>query len=227
MKPFVTCHILSSVDGRIQGPRWPRAGLAGLFESTAAKIPADAWIVGRRTMEEFSSPKAHRLPAPDPSIPRTDFVGRHRAKAYAVAIDPSGKCRWDRNMVSTEHVIEVLTERVSTAYLRHLRDKQVSYIFAGRRELDLAVALRKLAALFGIRRVRVDGGGTVNGSFLKAGLVDELSHIVVPVADGSIGTPTIFDVEKGHTRRRAKALRLKSIRRLPGGVLWIRYGIRN
>jgi len=103
----------------------------------------------------------------------------------AVAIDPSGKCRWDSNMVSTEHVIEVLTERVSMAYLKHLRDRQVSYVFAGKTAIDLKMALAKLARLFGIRKARVDGGGIVWGSFLKASLVDEISHIVVPNADGT------------------------------------------
>jgi hypothetical protein len=122
---------------------WPKmAGTSKMFESTAETFKSDAWIVGRTTMEGFSSKKAHRLGKPDRSIPKKDFFGEHKTKTYAVVIDPSGKCRWDSNMVTTEHVIEVLTERVSTAYLKHLRDKQVSYIFAGRSEIDLAIALR-------------------------------------------------------------------------------------
>ena len=130
-------------------------------------------------------------------------------------------------MISTEHVIEILTERVSAAYLKHLRDRQVSYIFAGTTSIELKVALKKLGKLFGIEKVRIDGGGIVWGSFLKASLIDEISQIVVPVADGSIGTPTVFDAEQGHTARKAKALRLKSIERLPGGVLWMRYLVKN
>ncbi len=56
---------------------------------------------------------------------------------------------------------------------------------------DLKLALHKLQAIFGINKVRIDGGGKVNGSFLKAGLIDELSLVIVPIADGSIGTPTV------------------------------------
>jgi 2,5-diamino-6-(ribosylamino)-4(3H)-pyrimidinone 5'-phosphate reductase len=103
-------------------------------------------------MQEFSSKKSHRLGKADRSIGKEDFVGKHSARTFAVAIDPSGKCRWDSNTVSTEHVIEVLTERVSTAYLKHLRDRQVSYIFAGKSSLDLRVALEKLHRNFGSRR---------------------------------------------------------------------------
>jgi 2,5-diamino-6-(ribosylamino)-4(3H)-pyrimidinone 5'-phosphate reductase len=72
----------------------------------------------------------------------------------------------------------------------------------------------------------VDGGGKVWGSFLKADLIDEISYIIVPVADGSVGTPTAFDAEQGHTKRKAKALTLKSVKRLPGGSLWMRYRVR-
>ena len=226
-KPYVVAHALSSIDGRIQPHNWPGLDTTRLFESTAETFKSDAWVVGRTTMQEFSSRKAHPLGRPDASIRKEDFVGSHSAKTYAVAIDPSGKCRWDSNRVSTEHVIEVLTEKVSTAYLKHLRDRQVSYIFAGKTSIDLKVALAKLGKLFGITKVRIDGGGKVWGSFLKASLIDEISHIVVPVADGSVGTPTVFYAERGHTKRRAKALRLKSIKRLPGGILWVRYRVKN
>ncbi|HEY5703965.1 MAG TPA: dihydrofolate reductase family protein [Chthoniobacterales bacterium] len=225
-RPYVVAHVLSSIDGRIQIHNWPPLNTSRIFESTAETFKSDAWIVGRTTMQEFSSKEPHRLGRPDPSIPKEDFIGSHSTKTYAVAIDPSGKCRWDSNMVSTEHVIEVLTETVSTAYLKHLRDRQVSYIFAGKTSINLKVALAKLRKLFGITKVRIDGGGVVWGSFLKASLIDEISHIVVPVADGSIGTPTVFDAEQGHTKRKAKALRLKSIKRFPGGVLWMLYRVK-
>ena len=144
-------------------------------------------------------------------------------KTFAVVIDPSGKCNWETNHVDTEHVIEVLTEKVSGEYLDHLRSRNVSYIFAGKSEIDLHLALEKLGALFGIVRLRIDGGGKVNGSFLKAGLIDELSHVIAPVADGSMETPTVFDVEVGHTSRMAKRLTVKSVSRIDKDTLWIRY----
>ena len=221
----VICHSATSVDGRIQGKRWPLPKDLDFFEGPAAEIKVDAWIVGRTTMQEFCSKKNPSLPRGGKRVPKTDFVGQHSAKTFAVAIDPMGKCRWDTNMVTTEHVIEVLTERVPNAYLAHLRERQVSYVFAGTHEIDLRVALRTLTKLFGIRRCRIDGGGGVNGSFLKAGLIDEISHVVVPVADGSTGTPTMFDAGPAATRPRGDRLELKSIKKLKQGVLWIRYAV--
>ena len=82
--------------------------------------------------------------------------------------------------------------------------------------------LIKLGRLFPIKRIRIDGGGGVNGSFLAAGLIDELSHVVAPGIDGGDESPTIFDV--GGTGAPTR-LRLKSTRRLRGGALWCRYKV--
>lgn len=223
--PHVTCHMLGSVDGRIKQDIWGLDDPHKYFEESAAKIEADAWLVGRVTMQEFSSKKTYDLSPPHTTIPREDFVAEQPLRKYAVVIDPSGKCFWDVNNVSTEHVIEVLSEEVTDAYLAHLRDKKVSYVFAGKGELDLALALRKLKLLFGIERVRIDGGGHVNGSFLEAGLIDEFSLVLAPVADGTIGSPTVFEAREGYEGRKATRFRLTSVEKIYGDFLWIRYEV--
>ena len=197
-KPYVICHMLGSVDGRIKQNIWGLKDPSKYFEETAEKIETDAWLVGRVTMQEFSSKKTYAIGNANNNINKEDFVADQPAKKFAVAIDPSGKCFWDSNMVSTEHVIEVLTEKVQAGYLEHLRSKNVSYLFAGKEELDLALVLEKLYSLFGIETVRIDGGGHVNGSFLKAGLIDEFSLVLAPLADGTTGSPSVFEVEEGY-----------------------------
>ncbi len=224
MKPHVICHMLGSVDGRIKQNIWGFKDHHKYFEDTASRIKADAWLVGRVTMQEFSARKKPKFSSGRTKIEKKDFVAQH-SKTYAVVIDPSGKCYWDNNMVSTEHVIEVLSEKVSLAYLRHLQDKKVSYIFAGKDKLDLAVALRKLHRLFNINTVRIDGGGHVNGSFLKAGLIDEFSLVLAPVADGTIGAPTVFESAEGYRGRKATHFRLKSVKRIYDDFLWLRYDV--
>lgn len=223
MKPYVICHMFGSVDGRIKQNIWGLKDHHKYFEETAAQIKADAWLVGRVTMEEFSSKKVHLLSKGKVTIPKEDFVAPKVSKTYAVVIDPSGKCYWDTNMVSTEQVIEVLTQKVSSKYLEHLRSKNVSYIFGGKKELDLELVLTKLNKLFGIKRVRIDGGGHVNGSFLKAGLIDEFSLVLAPIADGTIGAPTVFEAEKGYGKRKATHFKLNSVKRIYNDFLWIRY----
>ncbi|MBT1703808.1 dihydrofolate reductase family protein [Chryseosolibacter indicus] len=223
MTPYVICHMLGSVDGRIKQNIWGLKDHHKYFEEPASKIKADAWLVGRTTMQEFSSKKNYKTEAVRANIPKEDFVAEQPVKKYAVVIDPSGKCYWDTNMVSTEHVIEVLSEKVSSRYLHHLRSKNVSYIFGGKDELNLDLVLRKLYKLFNIKTVRIDGGGHVNGSFLKAGLIDEFSLVLAPLADGTIGAPTVFEAEEGYGRRKATHFTLKSVKRIYNDYLWLRY----
>jgi 2,5-diamino-6-(ribosylamino)-4(3H)-pyrimidinone 5'-phosphate reductase len=224
MRPHVICHMLGSVDGRIRQNIWGFKNHHKYFEETAEKIKADAWLVGRVTMQEFSSKKKLTLTKKNVRIPKEDFLGM-KSKTYAVVIDPSGKCHWDTNMVSTEHVIEVLTEKVSSRYLDHLRAKNVSYIFGGKKELDLVLVLQKLYKLFGIKQLRIDGGGHVNGSFLKAGLIDEFSFVLAPLADGTIDNPCVFEVDEGFGKRRATQFAIKSVKRIYDDFLWIRYNV--
>jgi riboflavin biosynthesis pyrimidine reductase len=103
----------------------------------------------------------------------------------------------------------------------------VSYVFGGKRTLDLRLVLEKLRRLFGIRRVRIDGGGTVNGSFLEAGLIDEFSLLLAPLVDGTIASPAVFEIAPDRRNRTAKKLALQSVRRLRNDVLWLRYRVRN
>ncbi|WP_207531896.1 dihydrofolate reductase family protein [Desertivirga arenae] len=222
-KPYVICHMLGSVDGRIKQDIWGFKDHHKYFEETAEKIAADAWLVGRVTMQEFSSKNTPEL-LNGASVPKEDFVAQKSA-TYAVVIDPSGKCFWETNMVSTEHVIEVLTETVSDGYLEHLRSSKVSYIFGGKNTLDLDLVIRKLRKLFDIQTLRIDGGGHVNGSFLKANLIDEFSLVLAPVADGTIGSPTVFEAEEGYGSRMATQFKIKSVDRIYDDFLWIRYEV--
>jgi 2,5-diamino-6-(ribosylamino)-4(3H)-pyrimidinone 5'-phosphate reductase len=224
-KPYVICHMLGSVDGRIKQDIWGFSDHHKYFEETAEKIPADAWLVGRVTMQEFSSKKNYTISNELGDFLKKDFVANQPSKSYAVVIDPKGKCLWDNNMVSTEHVIEVLTEQVTAGYIEHLKSKNVSYIFAGKEELDLDQVLKKLHDLFNIKTLRIDGGGHVNGSFLKAGLIDEFSLVLAPVADGTIGSPTVFEVEEGYNRRKATHFKIKSVEQIYEDFLWIRYAV--
>jgi 2,5-diamino-6-(ribosylamino)-4(3H)-pyrimidinone 5'-phosphate reductase len=94
-RPYVICHMVPSVDGRIVTAGWRLTpGLVAEYERTAATFGADGWIIGRISMEPYAG--RARLPAgvKGEHVPRTDFVARSDAASYAIAIDPRGKLRW-------------------------------------------------------------------------------------------------------------------------------------
>ncbi len=224
-RPYVICHMVPSVDGRIVTGAWrlPR-GLLSEYERTGASFGADGWIIGRISMEPYAGNAALPARTGRARIPRTDFVARSDAPSYAIAIDPGGKLRWESGSIDGEHAVTVLTEQVSDRHLELLRSRGVSYVFGGKRRVDLPAVLRKLRSLFGIRKLLLEGGGKINGSFLAAGVIDELSILIAPVADGGVGTPSLFDARKGPGP--ARHLRLKSVERRRGDLLWVRYGVR-
>ena len=69
----------------------------------------------------------------------------------------------------------------------------------------------------------LEGGGSINGGMLRAGLVDEVSVLVTPVVDGRVGTPALFDVEGDDVR--PQRLALDAVERRTDDVLWLRYRV--
>jgi len=100
----------------------------------------------------------------------------------------------------------------------------VSYLFGGKSRIDLARVLQKLRSRFDIRTLLLEGGGKINGSFLAANLIDEVSILIGPVADGSTGTASLFDVEDQHSP--ARNLKLISIEKRADDFVWLRYKVR-
>jgi riboflavin biosynthesis pyrimidine reductase len=118
---------------------------------------------------------------------------------------------------------------VSDAHLAGLRRDGVSYIFAGKQALDLALALDVLNQEVGIERLLLEGGGGSNGSFLRAGLIDEISIAICPAVDGAKGAPSIFDSgdEDAGAAAPVRSMALASCEVLEGGTVWLRYRVQN
>lgn len=221
MKPHVTMHMLSSIDGRIVSSTWPEDlsnTVGDLYEEIHKQLKGDAWIVGRTTMDEFAKgePKPEKA---QESYPRTTWKAPAASKGpYAVALDRAGKLHLNMDRANGDALVAVLTEAVSDDHLAELRRDGISYLFAGQSDIDLAQALDALNTEFGIKRLLLEGGGGINGSFLDKGLIDEISLIVVPVADGTKG-PTVFDRKGGDARQ----LELTTVEQLDDGIVHLRY----
>jgi riboflavin biosynthesis pyrimidine reductase len=230
MKPHVICHMSASIDGRTLNSRWRPAVAVpgGLFEQLHEELGGDAWLVGRVTGQEFAKGKAYPAHT-DQKFPREPWFARRDAKAYGVVLDAHGKIAWGRADIGGDPIVVVLTERVSDAHLAGLRGEGVSYIFAGKAELDLGLALEILNRELGIKRLLLEGGGGANGAFLRAGLVDEISLILNPAVDGAKGAPSVFDSSEAEAGQPApiQSMTLESCRQLDGGAVWLRYRLAN
>ena len=206
LKPIVICHMVQSIDGKVTGDflSAPASQTAtDVYYQINRDTKAQAFACGRVTMEgSFTGGYVPDLtPYTHVSIPKTDHVACTNAQHYAVSFDRLGRVGWTTSQIVDDdpgyggaHIIEVLTEteQVQEAYLAYLQDIGVSYIFAGQGDMDLALALHKLYILFGIETLLLEGGSIINGAFLRAGLVDEVSLVVAPVVADKQDAP-LFD----------------------------------
>lgn len=228
-RPRVICHMTTSIDGRIVVDGWPEQVAVAArreYEQVHAGYDPDGWLCGRVTMEPFAGavrPEAEVAREHGRGASREDFRAPGSFESFAFAADSSGRLAWRTNDISGDHVVSILTERVSDDYLGFLRDRGVSYLLAGTREIDFALALEKIGARFGVRTLMLEGGGRINGALLAAGLIDEVSLLVLPVADGRAGKPALFDLENGTPMPRR--LVLESVEQRTGDVLLLRYRI--
>ena len=225
MKPYVICHMMSSIDGHALTDGWDRPfkNSAGeLYEKLAQQFTFDAWICGRVTMEEVAHGDGYPTGLAKAPIARAHHFAKRDASRYAVSIDPHGKVAWKNNCALDSHVVEVVTEAVSDDYLAYLQSIDVSYVFGGKTEIDLARVVAILADELGTKRLIVEGGPHVSGSFVNAGLVDEISVLVLPLIDGRGEHPASFEVARDEWVKPAY-LTLVSADIQEGGAVWLRY----
>lgn len=225
MKPYVISHMMSSLDGHALTDGWDRPfkkNAGELYEKLAQTFDFQAWICGRVTMQEIAHGDDFPKGLARQAIPRTPYFAKRDAATYAVAIDAMGKVAWKSNQALGSHVVAVLTEAVSDDYLAYLRSIEVSYFFGGKTEIDLALVVQTLADELGAQRLIVEGGPHVSGSFVNAGLVDEVSVLILPLIDGRGAHPASFEVA-GEAWTQPSYLTLCSAEVQDGGGVWLRY----
>ena len=180
--------MLESIDGKASGE---------VLDAPASKFGKNyyfshqySWgsksiLLGRGTFQIFLSwIKADKIDytgISSENIEKKDYLSENRKKTeyYYITIDKNGKLPFPTgygNFGGKQecHIITILSEDVDLKYLAYLQKKGVSYIFAGEKNIDLKVALKKLKDLFGIEKIICEGGPTTTQSFLNENLVDKL-----------------------------------------------------
>ena len=222
MRPYIICHMASCIDGKIDGEALGAVMRHGKYEAIAKRLGGSGWICGRTTMQQhFAEPEPFFSTSNEPAGNQPVHVARE-ASSYAISVDTLGKLRWSSDNLDRDHLICIISEQVPSDYLKMLREKGISYIVSGASSIDLTGAMDSLRKYFGIHTLLLEGGGHINGAFVEAGLVDEVSLLLVPGIDGRHDIPTVFD---GLSKSVTVALKLKSVEQLESDALWIRYEV--
>ena len=198
--PEICIYIGESIDGKGSGEMLympeNRPAVRYYFQNEYT-FGFKSILMGRATFEEVlvADKKMNKINYEGLStdnIDKKDFLSELRTKTdyYYITIDKNGKLPWPTGYglygtylgrKTKTHIITILSEDVDKKYLAYLQKVGVSYIFAGEKNIDLKIAMKKLKSLFGIEKLMCQGGPKTNELLLKENLVQKLIVVKMPV----------------------------------------------
>ena len=223
MRPYIISHMMMSVDGRIDCPMV--AQISGEEYYTALdRLGVSSKLSGRVTASLECTAVSEETSGCAGSALNGESVHKEvDSEEYTIVVDTHGRLRMSSGLADGHPLIVIMSENVSELHLEQLRTNQVSWIATGKERIDLPRAMQILAESFGVKRLVLVGGGHINGGFLEAGLVDEVSVMIAPGIDGRNGETAVFDgcTWNGDFPYRLKLNSVEQV--LDTDVIWVRY----
>src|SRR4051794_1673340 len=114
MRPYIICHMGTSIDGGLHPSRFTRAAnwdvLRGHYEKVHDRLEGDGWIVGRTTMCEMAKGTERNIPGA-PKLPREAHIADIKGRKLGIAIDRSGRAHYGKDNIGGDHAVAVLGEQ--------------------------------------------------------------------------------------------------------------------
>jgi 2,5-diamino-6-(ribosylamino)-4(3H)-pyrimidinone 5'-phosphate reductase len=197
-RPYVILNVAATVDGKIDTRERRGATISSERDKQrvdALRASVDAIMVGGRTLHDedprltvkSAALRAERLRRGEPENPAKIGVASRVDLPVGSRFLTSGPAR----------VILFVASRAP-------RIEGVEVYECGEGRVDLIAALSKLAEL-GMRRVLVEGGGSLNAELLRLDLVDEVQVYIAPLVFGGATAPTLADGVGGLTVKLRRA----------------------
>jgi len=223
-RPYIVCHMMSSIDGRIDCAMTSQIAGVDEYYKTLNDLETPARLSGRITAELEMALPGKFSPKKNETIGKETFSKKKDSKELDIVVDTKGILLWDDDSKYEKHHLIITSEKVTKEYLDFLDSKKISWIACGKEKIDLAKSMEILSKEFKVKRLAVVGGPLINSSFLDAGLLDEISILIGLGIDGRKGMPGVFDgFAMDHP---VTKLKLKEIKTYDDGAVWIRYTLK-
>ncbi len=215
--------MMTSADGRIDCAMTEQLPGVSDYYKTLDKLKVPSTVSGRVTAELEMADKGF-FKATDPTkFGKEGFKKNSDAYGYEIVTDTNGKLLW-HNADSEKPYLIITSENVTCEYLRYLDGNGISWIACGKDRIDLSRACEILYESFGIERMGVVGGPTINTAFLNGGLLDEISLLIGEGIDGRADMPSVFDGRD--MSYPLTSLTLTAVEKFVSGTVWLRYKIK-
>ena len=223
-RPYIICHMMTAVDGRIDCAMTEQLPGVQEYYSTLDSFAAPTRVSGRVTAElEMALPGKFSSAVSTPLV-KEAFHKSAAAEGYEVVVDTQGTLLWEDQTDEQRPVLVLTSENVNQEYLDYLTGKHISWIACGKEHIDLKRGCEILADDFGVKRMAVVGGGHINAGFLAEGLLDEISILIGAGVDGRGGMSAVFDGLP--MDRPVTQLKLEQVKSFESGAVWIRYKVK-
>jgi len=218
MRPTVIVNVAMSADGKLSTRERRQVKISGSEDFARVdrlKAGCDAVMVGIGTV--LADDPSLTVKGPDHKSRRvSEGKPEHPVR---VIIDSSARIPPDASVLNKgegQRVVAV-SSRADPDRVAALREK-ATVIVAGDDEVDLARVLDELGAM-GVRRLMVEGGGTLIAGFVRAGLVDEFYTYIGSIVIGGKDAPTLADGPGWIKEAEFARLVLADVTRMDDGVL--------
>jgi len=208
MRPFTFINVAVTADGKMDTIERRGAAISSVWDKARVdrlRAEADAVMVGGRTLLDEDPKLTVRSDAL-----RTERVANGLTpNPVKVGVVTRAELKPDSDFlnVGQARVVIFTTNQTSSIQIELLRSRGVDVFVHENPRVDLVKALGMLHEL-GVKRLMVEGGGTLNFELLRLGLVDELTMYVAPMIFGGESAPT---AAAGSGLARSAAVPLKLI----------------
>ncbi len=221
-RPYVFLNVAMTADGKID--TFERRGAAISSQRDKQRVDrmraeADAVMVGGHTLLG-ENPKL--------TVKSADLRAEREARGLRpnpvkVGIVSCANLKPDSDFLTAgpARVVIFTTLQTSKEQLETLRARGVDVYVHDTQRVDLPKALNTLKEI-GVKRLMVEGGGTLNFELIRLGLVDELTSYVAPLVFGGESAPTMA-AGPGLVRSAAVPLKLVEAEAWEDGGVLLRY----
>jgi 2,5-diamino-6-(ribosylamino)-4(3H)-pyrimidinone 5'-phosphate reductase len=118
-----------------------------------------------------------------------------------IIIDSKARIPLDSRIIESSKKIQTIiavTHKASFKKIQQLQNKGVQVLVSGNRKVNIRNLFQQLEKM-GLKKIIVEGGGEINWSVLKLGLVNELVVTISPIIIGGRNAKTLVEGE-GYTK---------------------------
>ena len=203
-RPYVILSAAMTLDGKIE-TKMSKLKLSSKKDTVRVhklRAKVDAILIGKNTLE-----------IDNPTLSVRHTVGKNPIR---IILDSHGTIKSSSKILQTCDKIQtiiVTTNLISAANLSRLRKFPIQIITCGNSSVNISKLL-KILHNKGIKKIIVEGGGTINWSFLKHGFVDELIITIAPYILGGSNSKTLVEGDGFKNLLSATKLKLKKIQKI-------------